>query len=143
MTTSRTADHTDVVKTALHMALDDLPVLDTTVPHYERVGANREMPYQVNGPISMNPSQYVPGGGYKGSQRFEVQIDSFSSWRSDKQIDEIRNQQAQALLTDNALTLPTGYALTNSTLVNSTVLSESEGNHRHGILEVRLAIQIL
>jgi len=122
--------------------LDNLTVMGTEVPHYEKVRANATMPYLVNGRVSMSPRPYTPGGGYEGSQQFEVQVDAFSNYDGDKEVDALRDKVVTILMT-NRLSLGSGYVLTNRSLDNSFTLTEDEGEIRHGVVEVTHAVQIL
>lgn len=137
---ARTTDLTADLKEALHSALDGITVNGTDVPHYEKVPKNRSMPYQVNGRISMSDRPYAPGGGYKGSQSFDVQVDTFSSYDGDKEVDAIRKRQREILM--DTFSMPSGFRVTNREQLNNTVITEDNGEIRHGVIEVNLAIQL-
>lgn len=138
---SRTDDHTDTLKTALHGALDGLTVLGSAVPHYEKVEANAAMPYFVNGRIRMTDNPYTPGGGYKGSQSYEVQMDAFSNYDGDKEVDALRSAAVGVLM--DTLSLPSGFKITTRELVSSFTIYEDDGEIRHGVVETTLSVQIL
>lgn len=138
---SRTADHTDVLKEALHGALDGLSVLGTSVPHYEKVPPNRTMPYFLNGRVRMQTRPYTPGGGYNGSQSFAVQMDAFSSYDGDKEVDALRNAIVGVLM--ETLSGPSGYRITTRNLDSSFTIYEDDGEIRHGVVEATLGLQIL
>ena len=139
--TSRTADYTGVLKRALHDALDGVTVDGETVRHYERVRSNAGMPYFQNGPIRMTDTDAVPGGGYKGSQVFEVQMNAFSDYRGDKQVDALRNKAITIMM--DTLTVEDGFKIVRRSLSNSFTVEEEDAEIRHGIVEVTLTVQIL
>lgn len=138
---SRTEDTTGVMKEALHNSLDGITVSGTTVPHFEKVKANQSMPYLVNGRVNMTPRPYTPGAGYRGSQNFEIQIDGFSNYDGDKEIDAIRDAVVGVLM--ETMTVQAGYRITKRTLNNSFTIDEEDTEIRHGVVEVTLAMQLL
>lgn len=140
MNNARTTDKSAVIKTALHQHLDGLTVLETQVPHKEHVPDGTPEPYITNGEINMTPRPFTPGRRYRGSQNFQVQIDSFSTYSGDKEIDALRNAIIGVLM--DTMTVEAGYAITDRSLENSFTITEDGGNLRHGVVEARLALQI-
>lgn len=138
---SRTADHTDVLKTALHQGLDGVMVLGTEVRHYEKVRANASMPYYTNGRINMTDAPFAPGGSYQGRQDFEMQIDAYSRYDGDKEVDALRSTAVNVLM--KTLTAPGAFSIRQRTLDNCFTIYEDEGEIRHGVIEVTLGMQIL
>lgn len=137
---SRTNDYSDVVKRALHDHLDGVTVNGTTVSHHEDVPDGTQEPYLVNGRVNMTPRPYVPGGGYKGSQNYDIQMDGYSRYDGDKEIDELRSVVVNVLM--QTMTVEAGFAITDRELQNSFTIYEDDGDLKHGVVEARIALQI-
>jgi len=139
--TSRTSDWTGTMKGMLHDSLDGLSVNGEVLPHFEKVRSNVPMPYLINGRVSMSDRQATPGNGYLGSQNFEIQMDAFSDYNGDKEVDAIRDAVIGVLM--DSMTAPDGYTIVNRELDNSFTIYEDNSAIRHGVVEVQIALQKL